>query len=348
LLNLSGEIDVTNKGSSTFTVAGYQQTIEYLSVATNGWVPVAKIAVDATGAVVPDPTMFAFSWGSVSTVSEPGVVYSSNPIVGTTISAGAMAVWSFQFSPILPGDVVSTIFDPAKASQVRVAIRFDTTSGPVPAAGTGDLASIVAGVTGRIEDPAVTVSYSSPVAASSSGALTPAAPGPIAPGATLAFSGVVPATLIDPKGATETDTAYVNRLWLDGFFGYFATASAAGHAVGTDPPVQSAGLFIGTGIPVVTISSSAPTLGNGGLTSSYDVSLSNGLGSATAGPFSIDDAVNGVSVPTIISVPATIAAGASGTATVMIATPMGPYTNTLSVTWQDRNGNLYGPVSFTE
>jgi hypothetical protein len=343
-LDVAGEIDVTNKGSSTFTVAGYQQTVEYLSVDTHGWVPVAKIAVDATGAVVPDPSMFAFSWAFVSPISEPGVTYSANPIVGTTISAGAMAAWGFRFFPVLPGDVVSTIFDPSKASAVRVAVRFDTTSGPVPAPGAADLAAMVAGVTGRIENPAVTVSYSG----GASGALTPVAPGPIAPGASVAFTGVVPATLIDPKGATETDAAYINRIWFDTFFAYFATALASGHAVGTDPPSQSAGLFIGTGIPVITISSGAPTLGNGGLTSSYDVSLSNSMGNAAAGPFAIDDAVDGVSVPTIISVPASIAPGASGAATVMIATPMGPYTNTLSVTWQDRNGNVYGPVSYVQ
>ena len=153
-LDVAGEIDVTNKGSSTFTVAGYQQTVEYLSVDTHGWVPVAKIAVDATGAVVPDPSMFAFSWAFASPISEPGVTYSANPIVGTTISAGAMAAWGFRFFPVLPGDVVSTIFDPSKASAVRVAIRFDTTSGPVPAPGAADMASFVAGVTGRIENPA--------------------------------------------------------------------------------------------------------------------------------------------------------------------------------------------------
>jgi hypothetical protein len=343
-LDVSGEIDLTNKGSSTFTVAGYQETVEYLSVASNGWVPVAKIAVDATGAVVPDPTMFAFSWAFASPISEPGVTYSADPIVGTTVSPGAMAAWGFRFFPILPGDVVSTIFDPSKASAVRLAMRFDTTSGPVPAPGTADLSSMVAGVTGRIENPAVTVSYSG----GASSALTPAVPGPIAPGATLAFTGVVPATLIDPKGATETDAAYINRIWFDTFFSYFATALASGHAVGTDPPSQSAGLFINTGIPVITISSGAPTLGNGGLTSTYDVTLSNSMGNADAGPFSIEDAVNGVSVPTINSVPSSVGPGGSGTATVMIATPMGPYTNALSVTWQDRNGNVYGPVSYTQ
>jgi hypothetical protein len=343
-LDVSGEIDLTNKGSSTFTVAGYQQTVEYLSVATHGWVPVAKIAVDGTGAVVPDPTVFAFSWAFVSPISEPGVAYSANPIVGTTISAGAMAAWGFRFFPVLPGDVVSTIFDPSKASAVRIAIRFDTTSGPLPAPGTGDLSSIVSGVTGRIESPAVTLNYSG----GASGALTPAAPGPIAPGATVAFTGVVPATLIDPKGATETDAAYINRIWFDTFFSYFVSSVASGHAVGTDPPSQGASLSIVTGIPVITISSGTPTLGNGGLTSTYAVSLSNSMGNADAGPFSLDDAVNGVSVPTIISAPPGIPAGGAGSASVMIATPMGSYTNTLSVTWQDRNGNVYGPVSYSE
>jgi len=344
-LDISGEIDVTNMGSSTFTVAGYQQTVEYLSVATHGWVPVAKIAIDATGAVVPDPTMFAFSWAFVSPISEPGVTYSANPVVGTTITAGAMAAWGFRFFPILPGDVVSTIFDPTKASAVRIAIRFDTTSGPVPAPGAADLSSIVTGVTGRIESPAVTASYSG----GASAALTPTVSGPIVPGASIVFTGVVPATLIDPKGATETDAAYINRIWFDTFFSYFVTALASGHAAGgIDPPSQSAGLNVATGIPVITISSGTPTLGNGGLTSTYTVTLSNSMGNADAGPFTLTDAVNGISVPTIVSAPATVPALGTGTATVMIATPTGSFSDTLSVTWQDRNGNVYGPVSYDQ
>ena len=78
------------------------------------------------------------------------------------------------------------------------------------------------------------------------------------------------------------------------------------------------------------------------------MSLSNSRGNADAGPFTLTDAVDGVTVPTIVSSPATIPALGSGSASVMIATPMGPYTNTLSVTWQDRNGNVYGPVSYSE
>src|SRR5262249_46386321 len=147
-----------------------------------------------------------------------------------------------------------------------------------------------------------------------SGALTPAAPGPIAPGATLAFTGVVPATLIDPKGATETDAAYINRIWFDTFFSYFVTAVASGNAVGTDPPSQGASLNIVTGVPVITISSGTPTLGNSGQTSTYSVSLSNSMGNADAGGFALDDAVNGASVPTIISAPTTVPAGGAGTA----------------------------------
>ena len=343
-LDVSGEIDVTNKGGSTFTVAGYQQTFEYLSVSTHGWVPFAKIAVDATGAIVPDPSLFALSWAFVTPVSEPSVTYSANPIVGTTIAAGAKAAWGYRLTPLLPGDVAATIFDPSQASQIRSAIRFDTTTGPMPPPGAADLATLVAGVTGRIESPAVTVSY----AGGASGALTPAAPGPIAPGATLAFTGVVPATLVAPKGASETDAAYINRIWNDTFFGYFATALASGHAVGIDPPSQSAAMFFTVGLPVITISSGVPTPGNGGLTSIYDVTLSNSMGNAVAGPFSIDDAVNGVSVPTISAIPPSVDPGTSGTGTVTIATPSSPFTNTLSVTWQDRNGNVYGPVSYSE
>ena len=43
-----------------------------------------------------------------------------------------------------------------------------------------------------------------------------------------------------------------------------------------------------------------------------------------------------------------VAAGGSATATVNAASPVGqtpgPYTDQAIVTWQDRNGNVYGPV----
>jgi RHS repeat-associated protein len=77
-------------------------------------------------------------------------------------------------------------------------------------------------------------------------------------------------------------------------------------------------------------------------------------GNAVAGPFSVTDSVDGDPVSgAVVSTPAAVAAGASGTATVSAPTPLGrpggPMTDVVAVTWQDKNGNAYGPVtsSFT-
>ena len=61
--------------------------------------------------------------------------------------------------------------------------------------------------------------------------------------------------------------------------------------------------------------------------------------------------MNGSDVGAQITVPPSVSAGGNATANVNAATPLGqvpgPYTDQVSVTWQDRNGNVYGPVSST-
>ena len=160
ILDVVGEFHVTNKGSSAFAVAGYQQTLEYFSVAQQGWVPFAKLAYDAAGNLVPDATVLAMFWEGLHANDAPGVTYSANPIIGTSIGAGATASWSFHLDPLLPGNVASLIFDPSKASQIRSAIRFDTTSGPIPAPGAADLAPITGGFTGAVANASVSLTFS--------------------------------------------------------------------------------------------------------------------------------------------------------------------------------------------
>ena len=71
------------------------------------------------------------------------------------------------------------------------------------------------------------------------------------------------------------------------------------------------------------------------------------VSNATAGPFAIAATVDGMPVPATVSVPATIDPGMSAMGTVTIGAPLSLSTTVLSVTWQDRNANSYGPVSFT-
>ena len=73
-------------------------------------------------------------------------------------------------------------------------------------------------------------------------------------------------------------------------------------------------------------------------------------GNAVAGPISIVDSVDGNPISgATVTAPATIDGGQSGSATVAAPTsldrPAGPMTDVVAVSWQDRNGNVYGPVA---
>ena len=159
----------------------------------------------------------------------------------------------------------------------------------------------------------------------------------------MAFTGVVPAPALGAHDPSESDAAYVHRLQVAPLFPYLAVARAT--AAGAQSAAAS--MEVGVIVPVVPLLSSAPTLSSDGSTSTYTIPLDN-LGQATAGPFAFEDAVNGVTVPATVVAPAALSSGATDTATVSIATPIGPHTNTLTMTWQDRNGNVYGPLTYSE
>ena len=67
-----GFLDITNSGTTSFTIPSYQQTLEYFSPQSHSWVPFGKAAFDSTGARVDDPTLPALEVGSmVGTVVPP-------------------------------------------------------------------------------------------------------------------------------------------------------------------------------------------------------------------------------------------------------------------------------------
>jgi len=100
-------------------------------------------------------------------------------------------------------------------------------------------------------------------------------------------------------------------------------------------------------LPIVSLAKSGPSSVGAGSVETNPLTLTNG-GGASAEGLSVVDTVAG-SVLTVPSAPTTLAPGESATTTatysVPSAQPWGGLADTASVTWQDLNGNSYGPVS---
>ena len=98
--------------------------------------------------------------------------------------------------------------------------------------------------------------------------------------------------------------------------------------------------------PVLNIAEVGARAGKRGFTLPYTVQLQN-AGRSTPRPIAIIDTVNGNDVAAQVTTPPSHRGGTTGTATVNAASPVGqtpgPYTDAARVTWQDRNGNVYGP-----
>jgi RHS repeat-associated protein len=345
---------IQNNGSAAFVVKGYQQTLEYFSVSTQAWVPFAKLAYDGDGnpVTITDPTLVPLQWAFVfPNGGSADVTYGqSNPVVGTSIPPGETGVWSFRLSPIIPADVAAVLFNPAEASDLRAATRFDVPSGPPPAPGDASFASALAGVTGAVDSVAVSVHFPAPNTLDPTGTpMSSTDSGPLAPGAARTFTAVVPAPPVLARDPSDTDPGYLTKLAGYELVGYASYASPTGQALTENPFPPNAGLILGLDLPMVTPAKSGPPTSNAGLTQQYTVTLANS-GAAAAGPFTIADSVDGATISgTTVNAPASIPAGGNGVATVgapsPLSRPAGAMTDVVAVTWNDKNGNLYGPES---
>ena len=346
------QFNVKNTGSAPFVVKGYQQTLEYFSISQAKWIPFAKMAFDADGNPVPitDPTLISLQFGFVQPFFGDNVTYGpGSGVAGTSIAPGGDGNWLFTLPTIVPADVIKIIFDPAESSDIRAAISFDVPAGPPSPPGVADLENAFPGVTGDVNDVAAQLHFPAPDTLDPTGTpMVSTETGALAPGASRAFTVQLPAPAMAPRDPSDTDSHYLAVLAADQLNGYSTYVVATAHAPTIDPPGANGPLHLGLQLPIVTPTKSGPATSNAGLTQGYTVSLANS-GAAAAGPFSIVDSVDGAPVAgTTVNAP-NVAAGTAGQATLAAPSsldrPAGPMTDTVAVTWQDRNGNGYGPVS---
>src|SRR5216683_572232 len=298
---------------------------------------------------------------SATGVPATGVTYptTGDPILATSIAAGGTATWHYSAGvPLTPSQAASLV-DPTKVKDVRNSFHLEVTpanpSVVQPAIVNVDFSGLFFGGGPSATISNVTVTIQPPLGAaplqfnpSNRSALAT-----VAPGASASVTGTFSVPAPPAKGNGQTDSSYFTSLAAVEGLPLKATASATGTATtGTINAAPPAPVTTVEHLPIVSIAKSGPSTIAAGTSETNPLSLTD-TGGATATGLVVTDTVPSGSNGTVTGVPATIASGASASASaafpVPAGQPAGNLTDTASLTWQDANGNSYGPVasSFT-
>ncbi|MCA1656209.1 MAG: Ig-like domain-containing protein, partial [Actinobacteria bacterium] len=157
---------------------------------------------------------------------------------------------------------------------------------------------------------------------------------------------VVP--VVSPKGNGESDADYRARLHTADTASLTATATVVASAVHPPTLPGPAAVVVSEHLPVLTLTKSGPDTADAGVVATYPLQVAN-QGGAAGSALLLTDALPAGAEATVTDVPATVAPGATATATATYAIPGlqpgGPLTDTAQLTWHDAKDNTYGPVS---
>jgi RHS repeat-associated protein len=345
-----GSFSAQNTGSVTSTLAHFFEEIDYWDPNQLRWVPLAGVAYTQTAFVpVVTPQISTGITLTVTSVPAGGVTYppSGNPMVGTTIAAGAKATWNGSACITLTAAQLNALFNSPKVREVK---HFEDTPGD-PAgeewtctpesfnplrSGLLNARNVVVTITPPTGPPVQITSSTVPAFSS------------LAPGASADYSTVYVVPVVAAKGSSESDIAYVGR--LRAVEGSVLQAKATVSATGPTGPVSATAPPVATTehLPILSIAKSGPTTIAAGVTETNPLSLNNS-GGAIASGLVVTDSVPSGTAGTVTGVPATLAPAATASASaaypVPSGQPAGNLTDTASVTWKDANANNYGPVS---
>jgi RHS repeat-associated protein/uncharacterized repeat protein (TIGR01451 family) len=352
-LKLSGTF-VAQNSSVTATIAADYDEVEYFSVQQNVWVPLAGTAASLSGYTPVEPSPIS-SGLTLSATGRPtgGVTFptGADHIVGTVIGGSKTATWDYVATITVGPSQLALLQDPARVSKIRNVVHFEVTpraqSVGQPFTFRVDFISELRQGNGTATNATITITPPSGAPAVFNPTTTPAlASIPSGSSRTVQSTYVVP--VVTPKGASETDTAYIARLQtVNGrTLTALADASATGGGGTIIAPQQTATTT--EQLPILAIDKTGPATVDAGTTSAYDLGLANN-GTATASGLVITDALPAGATGSVSGVPATIPPAGTATAHAAYDVPVtqaeGPLTDTASVTWKDANGNAYGPVS---
>lgn len=360
---MGGTINAEATSSGDAVVLYYWDQLQYCNPALGcgvgfadpNWTSLAGFVASVPGytPLVPPTVSSGLTFNPVN-IARSGVSYptSGDPILDTDISPAATAGWSYLSSAVLTPAQIAILSDPTQAGAIRNVLHFEVAPRNSMAAQPFTDPEIFSSpfITNSSAGAATNVTVTFTLPDGTTLAAGPAqVPGlaSISPGgsvtATTKFSVPVPA----PRGTSETEAAYVTR--LRGVDGSKLTASASAAGTGLSGPVSATASSVSTNVfvPIVTIGKSGPAQVDAGTNEVNPLTLQNG-GGATATSIAITDTGPG-GAGTVSGTPASLAGGASGTATAKFAVPggqaPGPLTDVAAVTWKDGHGNPYGSVS---
>jgi len=344
------------------------------------WIPLAGAAATAAGYVPAQQAPMSTGMTIAFTpVAASGVTYPSggDKVLGTSIGATDTATWQYDATmPLTPsqvrlvtdatqidsaGDTAHLEVSPQATASSTTTAMADVTERIFGEQPDGGVDATLDGSTPELENSATDTDDGTPQSGRLSNVVvkvtSPSGSLITLPGVTLdpgisqdvvaAYTVPVPA----PKGANETDTAYMSRLGALDRAQLSATATASGSSVpGAVSAPSPASTSITEQVPLVSVAKSGPVSADASTTASYPITVSN-AGHADALGVHVSDVLPSGGTPTIGSYPTTVPAGQLITATAQYAIPSsqasGSLTDIAGVTWSDGNSNSYGPLSST-
>ncbi len=339
---INGNLTAENGGGSTMTVGATSFRVEYFSSAQNQWVPVAAYNYTATGDVLPPTPSNSFGFADYNLFNVPGVTYTIIYPPETIIAPGATAGWFYSYYAILPPSDGIQIRQAARnGGQVRFVIELDSaTDGSVSLAPV-DLTATMASL------PVYPLEVTSATAKLDNGPPVTLMPtGPIADGQVSAvFTGTVAVPPVTPRSSFGDDAAYLESLLSTSTIQHRIDVGTAlnGTAVGLTT------LNLPNAVPIVDFGLQPPPAVSPGQPTHYDLAFRND-GTGVAGPISLSYLLSGASTGTT-SPPSQLAPAQSANGAIDFTAPAnipsGPLDDQIVLTWQDRAGNLYGPLTQT-
>ena len=368
-LQLSGTLTAQNPTNADATVLSYFDVTSTTSPRhcsagsahghdTSQWTPLAGAAAVETGySPVLAPPIASGMELTASPVAATGVAYPSSGgrILGTVIDPGSTATWDYLADIALTPAQVNSLLDSKHVTAMRNSFHAEV--GPRSQHGEGqpdtvntEFCQIVSpGVSGDVTQAEIMIHLPGSGSATFDATTTPAL-GDIAPGAAVQVTAPYTVHVPAAKGASESDQTYLAELGQLNGSTLAASASATAQSYGRAVSASSTGVDTTEQVPIVTISKTGPTSVAAGDHVAYTIALEN-TGGAPAGSLAVEDLLPDGSALAVGGAPTSLAAQVSGSATasytVPDSQPAGPLTDTAQVSWQDANGNAYGPVSST-
>ena len=354
---MGGTIDAQANAGADATVAYYWDELEVCTIdCGNGignpnWAAVATFEATQPGyqPVTLPKLHTGMSFGAQAIV-RAGVVYptAGDPVLGTQISPSATAAWIYRATVILSPVQIAALSDPAQVQAMRNVLHMEVTIRNATAAQPYTDPELFTNPFTTSPNPGaisnVTVTFTLPDGTTTKVVATSS----LAPGGSATAKAMYKVPVPAVRGAGETEAAYIARLHsLDGS-ALTATAVAAGSGFSGTVYATSSPVTTNEFVPIVVIAKSGPSSIVAGDTETNPLAMQN-VGGAAASSLAITDTVPSSPNGSVSGTPASLAPNATGSATASYPVPVsqaeGSLTDTASVTWQDANGNSYGPLS---